>query len=406
MGEDLDRLECDDPPGDLLELALLDQVHRDALRVLEEVGVRCGSLEVRRIFQATGLAAVDDQTGHLHVLTPLIEQALSTAPKRGEYWVPENAFGVGGAAPFVVDDASGQWVAPTLAHLVRIADIVDSAETVQFMGRGVLIPNQEVKVLETLAAHCAKPLYVSVLTAAGIDSARQFHARRGNITASFSLINSPLRVMDNMVAPLLACLQNDLPIFLSTMPMAGLSAPYSMSGLLTLTHAEALFGIALTQLVSPGTPCVHAGLPSIVDVQNKYALDLGSLSHNLANLLMGKVCQKLDLPSIHSGCTTNETAPNARATQDAIAGYALMKKYGFHMMRHAFGFLKDLVAFSIAKLETHIDVCNATDPIQAPEVVIPTIDLEAFDAIARNGSTPTYMQDAHTLKNLGRSFRQ
>jgi len=35
---------------------------------------------------------------------------------------------------------------------------------------------------------------------------------------------------------------------------------------------------------------------------------------------------------------------------------AMMKKYGFHQMRHAFAFLKELLSFSIAKLETHIEL--------------------------------------------------
>ncbi|MCP4667504.1 MAG: trimethylamine--corrinoid methyltransferase, partial [Deltaproteobacteria bacterium] len=80
----------------------LEKIHTDALRVLEEVGVKCTSPEVRHIFEDTGLAAYDDTTGHLHVLASLVEQALHTTPKREQYWIPENAFGVGGTAPFVL----------------------------------------------------------------------------------------------------------------------------------------------------------------------------------------------------------------------------------------------------------------------------------------------------------------
>ncbi len=81
-----------------------ETIHRDALRVLEELGVKCPSQEVRQIFEETGLAAFDETTGHLHVLAPLVEQAIDMAPKCDQYWIPENAFGVGGTAPFVYDD--------------------------------------------------------------------------------------------------------------------------------------------------------------------------------------------------------------------------------------------------------------------------------------------------------------
>ncbi|BBO91539.1 trimethylamine methyltransferase family protein [Desulfosarcina ovata] len=388
----------------LIDPKLLDQIHQDALRVLEEVGVRCNAPEIRQIFEQTGQAAFDDGTGHLHVLAPLVEQALTTVPKRDQYWIPDNSFGVGGTAPFVYDDRSGELVAPTLDHLARIATIVDQAEVVNFMARGVLIPNQEVKVMDVLVEYCNKPLYVAAVTGAGIARAEEIYAARGNLTVQFSLINSPLNVMPEMEMPFLSCVRKGLPIYISSMPMAGLSAPYSMSGLLTLTHAEALFGITLTQLVNPGLTCVHSGLPSIANLQKNYAVDLGLISHNVTNLLMSAICKRLDLPSIHSACTTNEESPGLRAEQDAINGYALMKKYGFHQMRHAFGFLKELVAFSITKLERHIELCGETGPDQAPEVVPEPYDPEGVDAIMRNGSKPNYMSDDHTLKNTGKAF--
>ena len=237
---------------DLVDKGYLEKIHTDALRVLEEVGVKCTSPEVRQIFEDTGLAAYDETTGHLHVLAPLVEQALNTTPKREQYWIPENAFGVGGTAPFVFDDRTGDLVEPTFDHLTRIARIVDDADDVQFMARGVLIKQQEVRVMNTIIENCRKPIYVAAVTDEGISRAEEIHHTRGNITIQFSIINSPLNLIARMAPPFLSCLRKGLPVYVSTMPMAGLSAPYSMSGLLTLTHAESLFGIT----VSPGcTSC-------------------------------------------------------------------------------------------------------------------------------------------------------
>lgn len=115
---------------------MLSRIHQDALRVLEETGVRCASAEVQNVLVDTGLAAYDDTTGHLHVLSPLVEQALATVPGRGAYRVPTNSFGVGGTAPFIFDDPGGGWVAPTLADVARIATIVEQAAPVNFMARG------------------------------------------------------------------------------------------------------------------------------------------------------------------------------------------------------------------------------------------------------------------------------
>lgn len=382
----------------------LAQIHKDAMRVLEEVGIKCNSAEVIEIFTDTGLAAFDDVTGHLHVLTPLVEQALRTAPKRAQYWIPEDSFGVGGTAPFVYDDRSGELIEPTFDHLVRIAQIVNESDVVRFMARGVLIKKQEVKVMDTIIEHCEKPIYVAAATEAGIRRAREIHESRGNITVQFSIINSPLNIIGSMMDPFMACVKNGIPIYVSTMPMAGLSAPYSMSGLLTLTHAEGLFGITLAQLVNPGITVVHAGLPSIANIQKNYSVDLGLVSHNVANLLMEKINKMLDIPSIQTACTTSQDSPDQKSEEDAVLGYGLMKRFGFHQMRHAFGFLRELISFSIAKLERHIRLCEETGPEHAPEVDIDPYDPEGLDAIMRNGSNANYMRDDHTVKNTGRCF--
>ncbi|VBB43824.1 conserved hypothetical protein [uncultured Desulfatiglans sp.] len=382
----------------------IDRIHQDALQVLEEVGVRCAHPEVRSLFEGTGLAAYDETSGHIHVLSPLVEQALQSAPKRDRYWIDENAFGVGGTAPFVYDDETGELIPPTFDHLVRIAKIVQEADEVAFMARGVLIKNSEVPVMETLIEHCSKPIYVAAVTPEGIDKAREIHETRGGLTLQFSIINSPLNVIESMIEPFLAAVRAGIPIYVSTMPMAGLSAPYSMSGLLTLTHAEALFGITLTQLINPGITVVHAGLPSIANIQKNYAVDLGLVAHNVANLLMEKVNQPLGLPSIQTACTTSQDAPNGKAEEEAVKGFGLMKRHGFHQMRHAFGFLRELISFSIAKLERHIELCRETGPEAAPDYPLEPYDEEGYEAIRRNGSQANYMRDDHTLKNTGKAF--
>jgi trimethylamine--corrinoid protein Co-methyltransferase len=390
--------------NEIYDEAYLKQIHEDALRVLEEVGVKCASPEVRQIFEDTGLAAYDPTTGHIHVLKPLVEQALTTAPKRDQYWIPDDAFGVGGTAPFVYDDQSGELIPPTFEHVAKIASIVDKADEIAFMARGVLIRNKEAKVMDTLIEHCRKPLYVAAVTDEGIARAEEIHRQRGGLTIQFSIINSPLNIIESMIPPFLSCVRKGLPIYVSTMPMAGLSGPYSMSGLLTLTHAEGLFGITLAQLVNPGITVVHAGLPSIANIQKNYAVDLGLISHNMANLLMEKVNKILDIPSIQTACTTSQDKPNGIAEEEAVEGFAIMKKYGFHQMRHCFGFLSELISFSIEKLERHVALCRETGPEDTPDFESEPYDPEGFDVIKRNGSQANYMRDDHTLKNTGKAF--
>ena len=150
---------------------------------------------------------------------------------------------------------------------------------------------------------------------------------------------------------------------------------------------------------------VHAGLPAIANIEKNYAVDLGHPAHHLANLLMEKVNQRLGLPSIQSAGTTTAEKPGAQAETDAAYAFSLLKTYGFHQMRHAFGFLKDLVSFSIGKLLHHIELCAASQPGQFPELLVEAFDDHGLAAIQRNASRPNYMRDDHTLSRMGRSFR-
>ena len=108
---------------------------------------------------------------------------------------------------------------------IKIASIVDKADEVAFMARGVLIRNEEAKVMDTLMEHCRKPLYVAAVTEEGIARAEEIHQKRGGLTIQFSIINSPLNIIESMIPPFLSCVRKGLPIYVSTMPMAGLSDP-------------------------------------------------------------------------------------------------------------------------------------------------------------------------------------
>jgi trimethylamine:corrinoid methyltransferase-like protein len=99
--------------------------------------------------------------------------------------------------------------------------------------------------------------------------------------------------------------------------MAGISAPFCYNGVLATTHAEVLFAICTAQLLNPGNICIHGGFPSIADPRFDYNPNYGLLSHNLLNLLMAHLNMMLDLPTIQSGCTTNEEHVTDRALEDA-----------------------------------------------------------------------------------------
>jgi trimethylamine--corrinoid protein Co-methyltransferase len=324
-------------------------------------------------------------------------------PGVSDFFVPLNSFFIGGTAPYVYDEEAGEGgLTPSPDHVARIAKIAQAHDVVAGMGRGVKLKD-EVEQMTIMAEHCSKPIYFAVTSDTALAKAKEIYEQRKNIMIVFCLTRPPLEVNENFSDHFVKVVRAGLPVFISAMPMGGISAPFCFNGILAMTHAEVLFGICTAQLLTPGAICIHAGYPTIADPRIEYNPNYGLVSHNLLNILMSHLNLMLDLPTFQSAATTHEEHPTERAFTDAKKGQALCLKYGFHMMRHPFAFLRYLIDFSFSKLEGAIKVAEEVTADDAPEVEMPEYDPRAMESIQRIG-LGSYMDDPLTTANLGKVF--
>lgn len=388
--------------NDTVEMLL--QVHQDAMWMLENLGVGCKQPEMQEVFgrfEADGLAVVYED--RVFVTSGLVELCLKTVPGLDDFFVPMDSFFIGGTAPYIYDDKTGKGgLMPTPEHVVRISQIAEANTVVAGMGRGVKL-KEEVQQMNIMAEHCSKPIYFAVTSDAALARAQEIYRERKNIMIVFCLTRPPLEVNENFSEYFVKVVKAGLPVFISAMPMAGISAPYCFNGVLAMTHAEVLFGICAAQLLNPGVTCIHAGYPTIADPRIEYNPNYGLISHNLLNILMAHLNLILDLPTFQGAGTTHEEHPTERAYADARMGQALCLKYGVHMIRHPFAFLRYLIDFSFTKLEKAIGIAQEVTPEDAPEVEMPAYDEGGMESIQRIG-LGMYMDDPLTTANLGKIF--
>ncbi len=385
-------------------IEMLMQSNEDAFWILENFGVGCKQpdmIEVFKPYEAEGLAVVHED--RIYVTKTLVEKCLETVPGVSDFFVPLNSYFIGGTAPYIYDDKKKQGgVMPTVDHVKQIAKIADSQPAVGGMGRAVKLKD-EVEQMNLMDKYCSKPLYFAVTSDASLKRAIELHEKRGNVMIVFCLTRPPVEINENFSDSFVKVVRAGLPVFISAMPMAGISAPFCYNGVLAMTHAEVLFGICVAQLLNPGVVCVHAGYPTIADPRIDYNPNYGLKSHNLLNILMTHLNLMLDIPSFQSACTTHEQHMTKKALADARMGHAMCKKYGVHMIRHPFAFLQYLIDFSIEKLEKCIEVFNETSGADAPEITMPEYDERGMESIMNIG-LGMYMDDPLTTANFGKIF--
>ena len=387
---------------DTVEMLML--THQDALWMLENLGVGCRQPKILEAFQPyveDGRAIIYED--RVYITADLVEHCLLTVPGVSDFFVPRNSFFIGGTAPYVYDDVAGTGgIMPTSEHVAMIARTAEEHKVVAGMGRGIKL-NDEIEQMNIMIENCTKPLYFPVTSDPSLERAIEIDAERGKIMVLFCLTRPPLEVNENFSEYFVKVVQTGLPVCISAMPMAGISAPYCYNGVLAVTHAEVLFGICASQLINPGTTVVHAGFPTIADPRIEYNPNYGLKSHNLLNILMAHLNLMLDLPTFQSGATTNEEHVTERALSDAKDGQAIALKYGFHLMRHPFGFLRYLIDFSFAKLKAAIQIAEEIKPEDAPELKMPVYDERGMESIQRT-ALGMYMDDSLTTANIGKIF--
>lgn len=383
---------------------MLFRSHQDALWILENLGVGCRQPDMQdafRCYEKEGLAVIFED--RIYVTSALVERCLKTVPGLDRFFVPLNSYFIGGTAPYIYDDKAGEGgLTPTPDHVIRMAHMAESHAVVAGMGRGVKLKD-EVEQMTLMAENCSKPIYFAVTSDASLKRALEIFEKRKNIMIVFCLTRPPLEVNENFSEFFVKVARAGLPLFISSMPMAGISAPYCFNGVLSMTHAEVLFGICAAQLLNPGVICVHAGYPTIADPRIEYNPNYGLISHNLLNILMTHLNLMLDLPAFQSAATTHEEHPTERAYADARMGQSLCLKYGFHMMRHPFAFLRYLIDFSFEKLEKTIKIAEEVTVGEAPDVDMPVYDERGMESI-RSIGLGMYMEDPLTTANLNKVF--
>jgi trimethylamine--corrinoid protein Co-methyltransferase len=409
-------------------LSLLDPdgvqtIHDASIRVLEELGIELWSASARKLFAEAG-AIVDGET--VRVGRDIIDAALATAPSSVSLTPRNNAkaidlggksmaFGLVAGPPAVHDEINGRR-SSNMADYENFIRLAHYFNAIHIIGNQVSAP-QELPAnsrhldcynanlsLSDLSFHCT-----AIGRGRAIDGINMMAIARGiepsdmiespGVTTIIN-VNSPRRFDEEMANGLMAMAEYGQVVSVTPFTLMGAMTPVTLAAALTQQNAEALFGIALTQLVRPGSPVMYGAFTSNVDMRSG-APAFGTPEHAKANAASGQLARRYGLPyrASNSSASNIVDAQAAYETQMSLWGCVLG---GANLIYHAAGWMEGGLQASYEKLVLDVEM------LQQMMAFLTPIDLSpaeiAFDAMERIPTGGHFFGDQHTLDRYENAF--
>jgi trimethylamine--corrinoid protein Co-methyltransferase len=206
--------------------------------------------------------------------------------------------------------------------------------------------------------------------------------------------NSPLVWDGLMVSQLVACADYGQPVAITPFLLAGASAPVTLAAGLSILVAEVLSGVAMAQLVRPGTPCLLGCFFTGVDMRSG-GPSLGLPESVLTTFAGAQLARRYGLPLRGGGGLCSGIPLDAQAATESAMSLWATYLAGCDLVVHAAGWLEGGLVASYEKFMLDLEVIRMFDRLRESITVDP--DTLAFEAIADLGPGGLFLAHDHTL---------
>lgn len=398
----------------------VEKIHQDALKILEDVGLRVESEKILKIYHDFG-AEVDFKTKVVKIPHKIVEEALELVPhqvvlygRRPEHTLDlagDNVYlGTGGAAIRVIDLETGEARPATLRDLANLAVLVENLPNIHFFLRPVVctdVPGEVLTINTFYAALSGTTKHVMgaatspeavdqvVEMAAMIAGSEKKLLTRPFISFVCSWMISPLRVDVRVVEVLRRIVERGLPVALSSAPVTGSTAPASLAGLLTLVHAEELSGIVLVQAIRERAPLLYGPVPGTTNFRTMGYVG-GAVEVGLMNAAAVQLSRYIGVPIYSDAGLTEAKIPDIQAGYEKAANIMLVALAGGNFIHHAAGMLDSMLTVAYEQFVIDDDICGMALRVLAGLRV--DEETTALEVIKKVGPGGNFLTHPHTLK--------
>jgi len=412
-------------PLELISPDQVEQLHGASMHILEEIGLDFLDDEALDLWQQAG-AKVDRKASHVWLDREMVLELVAKAPASFTWLArnPDRNLTVGGNTIIFAPQGGVVFAANLeigrrpgrLEDYERFSKLVQMCNVLHVAGEQLIVPHD----VDVSLRHLQRLRLNSTLT----DKALM-EAAHGRIIPSDSLnvariifgdplpaepvlagiinVNSPLRYDDRMLGGLITLARAGQINIITPFILAGAMSPISMAAALAQQNAEALAGIALTQLIRPGAPVIYGGFTTNVDMKSGSPA-FGTPEGAWAMAIGAQLARRYNLPYRGSGSMNTSKVPDAQAAYETMWSIwpAVLAHTNFVM--HAAGWLEGGLTVSYEKFILDIEnLAMFQHFLQGLEISDETL---ALDMIAEIGPGGHHFGTAHTQARFATEFYQ
>jgi len=418
------KLIGDDPLNTfatLLTPGQVEQIHSASLEILEKVGMLVRHEKARQIFASHG-CLVDSDTHIVRFPPAVVEEFRAFFPPtftfRGrdpkyDRTLPQDGPVVvtASSAPNIIDPVTGKERRSTSADIARIAHLVQESPGYDVFSVSTLADDAPPKQfslsrLYPALKYCLKPVRINstdledseMILRLGFEIAGSEAAYREHpfITHHFCPVVSPLTMDYASTEMLIYFCEQQLPVYPTIVPNAGLTSPMSLAGTLAQGNAEFLAAACLMQMVHPGTPLIYATLPTVADMRTG-AYASGGIECGMLHMACAQMARYYNVPTGGYVGLTNSKLNDAQAgyetgmssTAGVLAGMDMLNMNGLLDALKVFDFGKAIIDDEIALMLKRIK-----QGFNFGEAEL------GLDIIAQIGPGGSFMVHPHTIKRM------
>jgi trimethylamine--corrinoid protein Co-methyltransferase len=212
--------------------------------------------------------------------------------------------------------------------------------------------------------------------------------------------NSPLQLDVPMAQGIIDFARAGQFCIVTPFTLAGAMAPITIPGALVQQHAEALAGIALSQIVCPGAPVAYGGFTSNVDMRSGSPA-FGTPEYVKAAFASGQLARRIGLPWRSSNVNA-ANVPDAQAAYESQMSLWGALMGGCNILLHGAGWLEGGLSASFEKFIIDVEMLQMFAELFQP--VAFSADELAGDAIRAVGPGGHFFAGEHTMNRYRTAF--